>query len=349
MMTAPKPSYSCACFYTDNIFIQEFHVHVRYTGEQQFRRDYERVLSSQGCRTSEQFRNVLETIKKEVERRRKLGEESLHRRREISLHYKPLYPEVYVLQESFLAAEFLTAVKYSKSPQANVEGLLHHLHSITDKRIYRLPVFIPEFCAKLVEELENFERSDLPKGRPNTMNNYGILLNELGFVDALTAPLCEKYIEPLTSLLFPDWGGGCLDSHRAFVVKYALQEDLDLSCHYDNAEVTLNVSLGKEFTDGNLYFSDMKEVPVNERTYAEVEHITGQGILHRGQHVHGALPISSGERWNLILWMRASDVRNKCCPMCDNEPVLVKTLGDGDGFTSVREDREQTVDICTLT
>ncbi|XP_012819960.1 2-oxoglutarate and iron-dependent oxygenase domain-containing protein 2 isoform X2 [Xenopus tropicalis] len=252
-------------------------------------------------------------------------------------------------QESFLAAEFLTAVKYSKSPQANVEGLLHHLHSITDKRIYRLPVFIPEFCAKLVEELENFERSDLPKGRPNTMNNYGILLNELGFVDALTAPLCEKYIEPLTSLLFPDWGGGCLDSHRAFVVKYALQEDLDLSCHYDNAEVTLNVSLGKEFTDGNLYFSDMKEVPVNERTYAEVEHITGQGILHRGQHVHGALPISSGERWNLILWMRASDVRNKCCPMCDNEPVLVKTLGDGDGFTSVREDREQTVDICTLT
>ncbi|XP_012819964.1 2-oxoglutarate and iron-dependent oxygenase domain-containing protein 2 isoform X3 [Xenopus tropicalis] len=312
MMTAPKPSYSCACFYTDNIFIQEFHVHVRYTGEQQFRRDYERVLSSQGCRTSEQFRNVLET-------------------------------------ESFLAAEFLTAVKYSKSPQANVEGLLHHLHSITDKRIYRLPVFIPEFCAKLVEELENFERSDLPKGRPNTMNNYGILLNELGFVDALTAPLCEKYIEPLTSLLFPDWGGGCLDSHRAFVVKYALQEDLDLSCHYDNAEVTLNVSLGKEFTDGNLYFSDMKEVPVNERTYAEVEHITGQGILHRGQHVHGALPISSGERWNLILWMRASDVRNKCCPMCDNEPVLVKTLGDGDGFTSVREDREQTVDICTLT
>ncbi|XP_012819972.1 2-oxoglutarate and iron-dependent oxygenase domain-containing protein 2 isoform X6 [Xenopus tropicalis] len=274
MMTAPKPSYSCACFYTDNIFIQEFHVHVRYTGEQQFRRDYERVLSSQGCRTSEQFRNVLETIKKEVERRRKLGEESLHRRREISLHYKPLYPEVYVLQ---------------------------------------------------------------------------ILLNELGFVDALTAPLCEKYIEPLTSLLFPDWGGGCLDSHRAFVVKYALQEDLDLSCHYDNAEVTLNVSLGKEFTDGNLYFSDMKEVPVNERTYAEVEHITGQGILHRGQHVHGALPISSGERWNLILWMRASDVRNKCCPMCDNEPVLVKTLGDGDGFTSVREDREQTVDICTLT
>lgn len=39
-----------------------------------------------------------------------------------------------------------------------------------------------------------------------------------------------------------------------------MNEDLDLSYHYDNAEVTLNVSLGKDFTEGNLYFGDMKQV-----------------------------------------------------------------------------------------
>lgn len=26
----------------------------------------------------------------------------------------------------------------------------------------------------LLEELDHFEKSDMPKGRPNTMNNYGV-------------------------------------------------------------------------------------------------------------------------------------------------------------------------------
>ncbi|MEE6504089.1 hypothetical protein FKM82_005061 [Ascaphus truei] len=190
----------------------------------------------------------------------KLGAESLQRRAAISRNYKPLHPEVFVLQESFLAAEFLEAVRFCGLPEASLESLLNRVHSIPGKRIHRLPIFLPEFCRALVEELENFERSDVPKGRPNTMNNYGVLLNELGFDELFLTPLREKYLQPLASLLFPDWGGGRLDSHRAFVVKYALHEDLDLGGHYDNAEVTLNVSLGKEFTDGNLYFSDMRQV-----------------------------------------------------------------------------------------
>lgn len=45
---------------------------------------------------------------------------------------------------------------------------------LTDKRIYRLPVFTQQFCQALLDELENFEQSDMPKGRPNTMNNYGV-------------------------------------------------------------------------------------------------------------------------------------------------------------------------------
>ena len=87
-----------------------------------------------------------------------------------------------------------------------------------------------------------------------------MLLNELGFDEGLITPLRERYLGPIASLLYPDCGGGCLDSHKAFVVKYDLKEDLDLSYHYDNAEVTLNVSLGKDFTGGNLYFGDMKDV-----------------------------------------------------------------------------------------
>lgn len=65
---------------------------------------------------------------------------------------------------------------------------------------------------------------------------------------------------PITRLLYPECGGNALDSHKAFTVHYKIGEDLDLSYHYDNAEVTLNVSLGKEFVGGELFFGDMRQV-----------------------------------------------------------------------------------------
>lgn len=65
---------------------------------------------------------------------------------------------------------------------------------------------------------------------------------------------------PLARLLYPDWTGKELDSHRAFVVKYSIEDDVELSYHYDNAEVTLNVCLGAEFKGGDLYFGSMRKV-----------------------------------------------------------------------------------------
>ena len=65
---------------------------------------------------------------------------------------------------------------------------------------------------------------------------------------------------PLARLLYPDLVGEGLDSHRAFVVKYSMDEDVELSYHYDNAEVTLNVCLNEDFTGGELYFGPMRQV-----------------------------------------------------------------------------------------
>lgn len=73
-------------------------------------------------------------------------------------------------------------------------------------------------------------------------------------------PLREHFLQPLMALLYPEYGGGHLDSHRAFVVKYAPGQDLALGCHYDNAELTLNVALGKTFTGGALFFGDFFQV-----------------------------------------------------------------------------------------
>ena len=87
-----------------------------------------------------------------------------------------------------------------------------------------------------------------------------ILLEEFGFHKSFMVPLRTQYLMPLARLLFSIWVEDGLDSHKAFIVRYALGEDLDLSYHFDNAEVTLNVSLGKKFTGGDLYFGKMKHV-----------------------------------------------------------------------------------------
>ncbi|XP_030316243.1 2-oxoglutarate and iron-dependent oxygenase domain-containing protein 2 [Calypte anna] len=313
-MSAARPFLSCACFFTDNIFLGRYGLHVRYRDEPQLRHDYGRVEA-------------------EVQRRRELIQHSRARRAIISKCYQPKHPQIYVLQDSFLAPDFLEIVRYCTSPGAHLHGLLSYLESFSDKRIYRLPVFTEEFCRTFVEELEHFEQSEMPKGRPNSMNNYGVLLNELGMDETFITPLREKFLQPITALLYPDLGGSCLDSHKAFVVKYSLQEDLDLSSHYDNAEVTLNVSLGKDFTEGNLYFGDFRQDPTPVPKYIEIQHVGSQGLFHRGGQIHGALPIASGERWNLIVWMRASSIRNQLCPMCNQKPELVAAEGFGDGFT----------------
>ncbi|XP_020619229.1 2-oxoglutarate and iron-dependent oxygenase domain-containing protein 2-like isoform X1 [Orbicella faveolata] len=173
-------------------------------------------------------------------------------------------------------------------------------------------------------------------------NHSQILLNELGFDNGFFSPLRTNYLMPLTRILYPECGGDCLDSHKAFTVHYKIGEDLDLSYHYDNAEITLNVSLGKEFSGGELFFGDMRQVPLKETECSQCEHTPSYGLLHRGQHMHGALPIHTGERINLIIWMRSSAVRNKLCPMCDAEPRLVPCVGTGDGFTT-----GQTVPVCS--
>ena len=56
-------------------------------------------------------------------------------------------------------------------------------------------------------------------------------------------------------------------------------------------------------------------------------------VYYRGSHIHEALPITSGERWNLIIWTRSSSLRQNKCPMCQSVPDLVPapngTYGDG--------------------
>lgn len=214
--------------------------------------------------------------------------------------YVPLHPNLFTLSESHFVPSFLAALHDYKETKDKTK-LYHILTKETSTCIYSFSIFNETFCKQLIEEVENFEHSGLPVSRPNSMNNYGVILDEIGFkpfFDRLTS----EYIVPFTTHLYPSDSGATLDSHHAFIVQYKITEDLDLDFHYDSSEVTLNLCLGKQFEGGSLYFSGLLKDPSTHKENFEFHHIPGRALLHIGKHRHGANCIKSGERYNLIVW-----------------------------------------------
>merc|ERR1711974_485326 len=149
---------------------------------------------------------------------------------------------------------------------------------------------------------------------PNSMNNYGVILDEIGFRNFFVE-LREMIISPISKILYPEEGRN-LHDHHGFIVKYKIGEDTDLDFHFDSSEVTLNVCLGKQFTGGSLYFRGLLKDPSTHSENFEFEHVKGRGIIHLGKHRHGANQITSGTRYNLIAWFKG-DLPNSHSCSCD--------------------------------
>lgn len=84
--------------------------------------------------------------------------------------------------------------------------------------LYTFPCLDQTFCAKLIEEVESYEASGLPVSRPNSMNNFGLILDLIGLRPLMTF-IRETLISPLAHRFYsPDLILDGLDSHHAFVV-----------------------------------------------------------------------------------------------------------------------------------
>jgi len=187
--------------------------------------------------------------------------------------------------------------------------------------IFTFPVFTEEFSRQVMAEVDHL-KDHLPeslKSRPNSMNNHGVLLDEVGFTEGFSDVLLDQYIRPMSALLYPENGGGTLDHHRCFTVQYAQDKDISLATHFDNAEVTLNINLS--LTDmqgqqnGDLFFHGKQGEPRPQPV--RFQHRIGWGVLHLGKELHCATPLIAGERTNLIMWFRSAAWRLKNgCAMC---------------------------------
>lgn len=200
--------------------------------------------------------------------------------REVERRYVPLHPDLYTFREEFLAPALVEALRAGTR-----EALLAVVADSPVFGLFRFPCLRPAFCRRLIEELDHLERSGLVEMvRPNSMNRYGAVLDECGF-RALADGLCARVIFPLADAFFsqakkektstpsaaaedpqrvePTGEGLGLKYHHAFTVRYAPMQDAKLAKHVDNADVTLNVCLGREgFKGGHLLFQGCKDSAV---------------------------------------------------------------------------------------
>jgi len=219
---------------------------------------------------------------------------------------KALHPELFTVPPAWKEEWFDPG--FWKAQQENTEEawraiLQEHLTG----EVFSFKIFTDTFCEELLEEIFAFYASGLPARRPNSMNNYGIILNEIGlepFIDQL-----QRSLQPLGELLWPANGGSVWDGHHCFIVRYREGEDLGLDMHTDDSDVTFNVCLGLEFAGAGLQFCGIMGAGNHRKHTYTYQHVKGTCVCHLGRKRHGADDISTGERLNLILWNHSSTYR----------------------------------------
>jgi len=166
--------------------------------------------------------------------------------------------------------------------------------------VFSFRVLTEDFCRILMEEIQHFHASKLPARRPNSMNNYGIILNDIG-LESLVFALQDAVVQPLSSILLPDEGSE-LESHHSFTIRYRGGEDTHLDVHTDDSDITFNVNIFGDYTGAPLVFCGINGEPDHRIFKTAYQHKLGYAVLHRGRHRHGAEDITSGERVNLVVW-----------------------------------------------
>lgn len=281
------------CFLATHFYSRALGRHVDYSGAAAFEAAHAAELARL---PPGEASTAVQELEAERARRANLG---VDRRRREALYraaYRPAVPAAYELRADALAPELARAANAVRAapPAVRRRAALAQLaecaprHSagpLAAKGVYHLPVLSAVGCERLVRELANFRASGLERARPNSMNENGVLLGELGFGARLLDPLLATYVQPLAGALFAECGGATLDHHRSFTVEYEAGGEESLAYHFDDSEVTLNVCLSgdSEYEGGELLFgADKSEGDAAHERRWPLRHKQGWGVLHRG-------------------------------------------------------------------
>lgn len=166
--------------------------------------------------------------------------------------------------------------------------------------VYSFNCMTPVFCKYLLNTVSDIEKSGKKIRRPNSMNNYGVVLNEVG-LRAIMDEIQKLIVQPLSKIIFPGIGD-TLNDHHSFTVRYKAGEDKSLDMHTDDSHVTFNLCLGENFTGSTLHFCGNLNSQDHRKHSHTYIHEVGRAVMHLGNRRHGADNIESGVRTNLVMW-----------------------------------------------
>eukprot|EP01063_Lacrimia_lanifica_P024222 TRINITY_DN3216_c2_g1_i1.p1 TRINITY_DN3216_c2_g1~~TRINITY_DN3216_c2_g1_i1.p1 ORF type:complete len:298 (+),score=59.41 TRINITY_DN3216_c2_g1_i1:50-943(+) len=179
-------------------------------------------------------------------------------------------------------------------------ALLSVLEETEVKDVFAFELFERVFCERLIEELEHLAASGIPIRRPNGMNRYGVILEDVG-LGATVRHVAFKYLAPLAQSLYPEYiNTNDVKEEFAFAIRYQEGEDVSLAPHSDASAFTMNLCLGREFTGGDVVF-----YPHDDVNGVHIPSRPGVALLHRGMLRHGATALRSGVRHNIVMWLVA--------------------------------------------
>jgi len=235
------------------------------------------------------------------------GEEPIAAYRRVRIH-EDLFTELDLRDPNTFDPALLPIVEAARGPPVDARKDLLDLIREEAPGIYSFPFFTESFCERFLEELDNYKRTGLPIRRPNSMNNYGIIVNEIG-MRPMISRMQAQILHPIAKLLWPEVASQ-FDEHHTFMVQYKQGQDLGLDMHTDDSDVTFNICLGRDFQGAGLTFCGEVGEPNHRQFNHTFAHERGRAVVHLGSRRHGADDIQAGERNNLIVWNQNQAWRN---------------------------------------
>lgn len=180
--------------------------------------------------------------------------------------------------------------------------------------IFEFQIFDPEKLQEFRDYLDAVASAGIPLRAP-----YGISLNRMwaildkrsqGYIAAPSfqefyQQIMDIYMRPIARLLFPEIVG--YDSQTyGFSIQYQPDMDTSLRMHTDASSVTMNVNLnlpGESFQWSELDFYNASTGEMNRVSFT-----SGRAMIHRGNIMHAALPITKGKRTNFVFWLYGSNM-----------------------------------------
>jgi len=233
---------------------------------------------------------------------------------------------LYRFDEEFIS-EFLDPKVKEALEQKSTARMKSVVRTTEKEGVFKIKMFNEKFVDSILDELSFQEKSKIPMRRPNGMNRYGCILNELGFEEFLKG-LSDRLLKPIAQILFSRRVSvQDLTTEYGFVVQYHPASDVNLAEHADASAITANICLLPSKEDAPLFFKNVREIGETTHDVEPVKvalDIPGEVVFHLGQHIHGVSNVTSS-RSNMVVWLMGDYGYVRVAPYDEHE-ILANQL-----------------------